>query len=365
MHSKRVKYLWNSCITLLFLCCCFHSIHALASETVLVAGTRHVPPFSIKTESGWEGISVDLMKDMADSAGLKIQFREMSLHEMLENVRNRQIDAVAAALTITRDREEYMDFTHPYFSSGLGVAVHKNANKTFLSFIRGISSTAFLKSIAALLGILTVVGLLVWFVERRNNSQFSGSPIKGIGSGIWWSAVTMTTVGYGDKAPSTAAGRIIGLVWMFASIIMISGFTAAIATSFTMHHLDKPIANADDLYGKRVLTLPDSTSERFLQDKLIRYETASTVTEALSRVANEEADAVVYDIPVLRHYVNQQFSSQLLVLDKSFQRQDYGIAMPQDSEYREKFNLEVLGIIQEDDWLKVINSYLGSPEQGG
>jgi CubicO group peptidase (beta-lactamase class C family) len=49
--------------------------------------------------------------------------------------------------------------------------------------------------------------------------------MPGIGIGIWWATVTMTTVGYGDKAPMTPGGRIVGLIWMFVGVITISGFT--------------------------------------------------------------------------------------------------------------------------------------------
>jgi hypothetical protein len=38
--------------------------------------------------------------------------------------------------------------------------------------------------------------------------------------------VTMTTVGYGDTAPKTVPGRILGLVWMLAALVFVSLFTA-------------------------------------------------------------------------------------------------------------------------------------------
>jgi len=112
-----------------------------------------------------------------------------------------------------------MDFTHPFYSSRLGVAVRQRPEVTWLSALKRIASGAFIHALAVLLGVLTLVGALLWLVERRRNGQSQRDPVKGIGSGIWWSAVTMTTVGYGDKAPATLAGRVIGSAWMFASII--------------------------------------------------------------------------------------------------------------------------------------------------
>lgn len=49
--------------------------------------------------------------------------------------------------------------------------------------------------------------------------MYGGRPIKGLGQAVWWAAVTMTTVGYGDKAPKTLGGRVVAVAWMLASIV--------------------------------------------------------------------------------------------------------------------------------------------------
>lgn len=50
--------------------------------------------------------------------------------------------------------------------------------------------------------------------------------------GVWWAVVTASTVGYGDIAPSTLAGRLIAIVLMLAGIGMISTFSATITSYF-------------------------------------------------------------------------------------------------------------------------------------
>jgi ABC-type amino acid transport substrate-binding protein len=169
----------------------------------------------------------------------------------------------------------------------------------------------------------------------------------------------MTTVGYGDKAPVTLAGRILGLIWMFASIIMISGFTAAIATSLTVGQLDQSISGVDDLYDRRVLTAGASTSAAYLDDKLVRHETVPTVDEALERLASGEADAVVYDLPILRYLVSEGHAEDLRVLPNVLARQDYGIALPEGSLLREQLNREILRIIEGPEWTRLLEGYLG------
>ena len=329
-----------------------------APKTAVVA-TRQVPPFAIKTDEGWDGIAIELVRRISQEMQVEVEYREMSLVEMLQATIDGEVDAAAGAITITADREQVMDFTHPFYSSELGVASRQRPAVTWLSGIKRVFSGAFLQSMAALLGVLTLIGLLVWLAERRRNSQFQRTPVKGIASGIWWSAVTMTTVGYGDKAPVTLAGRLIGLVWMFASLILISGFTASIASSLTIGELDQSIRGADDLRGKRVLTLPGSTSATYLDEHLIRYTPATTLLDALAMVAADQADAVVYDAPILRYLISQHHAQTLHIAPTVFARQDYGIALPPGSPLREQLNRLILRITRSPEWDAMLNMYLG------
>jgi polar amino acid transport system substrate-binding protein len=327
-------------------------------RTVIVA-TRHAPPFAIKTDTGWDGITIELVRRIADERGFRYELREMALAEMLDAVAKGEVSAAAAALTITAEREQQLDFTHPFFTSGIGIAVPQRSKHTWFSALTRVASGAFIQSLAALFGVLALLGVLVWLAERHRNAQFSQKPLPGIGSGIWWSAVTMTTVGYGDKAPITLAGRMIGLIWMFASIIVISGFTAAIASSLTVDELGQTVVGLEDLYGKRVLTIPGSTSAEFLDEKLIRYRSVLTADEALDELAAGQADAVVYDVPILRYLVNEKHAADLQVLPNLFARQDYGIALPPQTPLREEFNRQILRIVSEADWTRLLQGYLG------
>lgn len=60
-----------------------------------------------------------------------------------------------------------------------------------------------------------------------------GTTVQSYGDAIWWAFVTATTVGYGDIAPATPAGRCIAAVLMICGIGLISMLTGTIATYFT------------------------------------------------------------------------------------------------------------------------------------
>ncbi len=338
-------------------------VNAADSSATLTIATRHVPPFAIKQDDGsWRGISIELWEQIADRLGLEYRFREMGLKEMLNAVENRKVDAAVAALTITSEREQRMDFSHPFLSTGLGIAVPLNAGGGWLAVTQRFFSARFLQVITALLGILLLIGILVWLFERRRNDQFGGTPAQGIGSGLWWSAVTMTTVGYGDKSPQTLGGRVVALVWMFTSIIIISSFTAAIATALTIGELGGKVQGKDDLARARIASITDSTSAQYLLQAKLNFRSESDLPGALENLANGVVDAVVYDAPILRYQVLKKYSDRLSVLPGSFTRQDYGIALPTASPHREAINRALLETLRTQAWEDLLFRYLGKTD---
>ena len=143
----------------------------------LDVATRHAPPFAIKTDSGWEGITIELLRRINEQAAFDYRLKELGLEAMLQQTAAGGVDLAAAALTVTAEREQRLDFTHPFFTSGLGVAIPQHAGLSWLTALQGIFSQAFLQAAGALLGVLTLVGVLVWALERRRNEQFPADPV--------------------------------------------------------------------------------------------------------------------------------------------------------------------------------------------
>jgi polar amino acid transport system substrate-binding protein len=327
----------------------------------LVVGTKEAPPFAIKGADGsWSGISIELWRQVAEELGYTYELRESDLAGLLQGVSSGDFDVGVAALTITPDREASLDFTHPFHVSGLGIAARRGQGGTWIGVLRPFLSTAFLRVVLGLSGLLFLVALLVWLFERRLNAeQFGGSAWRGIGSGFWWSAVTMTTVGYGDKSPRSMGGRIVALVWMFTALIVISSFTAAITASLTITRLAGPVAGPDDLSRVRVGSVSASTSASYLDWRQLPYAAFPSAGEALQALADGQVDAVVYDAPILRYDVRQRFSSQLVVLPGTFERQYYGFAVPAGSPLREAVNRDLLARISTPAWQSMLQRYLG------
>ena len=330
----------------------------------LVIGTKESPPFAMKGPDGkWTGISIDLWQDMATKLNLHYTFKEMDLEHLLGGVTNGTLDAAVAAISVTADREEFLDFTQPYYTTGLGIAVSEKTTAPWLGVLRRLVSWQFLAVIGLLTLVLLSVGFLVWAFERRANAeQFGGKPWQGIGSGFWWSAVTMTTVGYGDKAPRTFGGRIVGLIWMFVAIIIISSFTAAITSALTINQLGSPIRGPKDLPDVRVATVANSTGASYLQHQHVVFQTFPDPLSALVALAEGQVDAVVYDAPILQYLARENYHGRIAVLPRTFIRQDYAIALPQGSPLRERLNLVLEMEIRSPRWQELTARYLGDQE---
>ena len=206
----------------------------------LVVGVMHFPPFTMKKPAGgWEGLGFDLLQRVAQDMGAELELKEFtSVGEIKNAVKSGAVD-LAPVATMTESLERLLDFSNPYFRSGSAIAVKlEGGGSSVFSFDNPFFSLNFFKVVGILVLVWLIAGSMVLLFERRKYPGISDKrTINSLGSGIWWAAVTMTTVGYGDKTPRTPAGRIVAIVWMFSSIILISSFTATITTWLTVDEL--------------------------------------------------------------------------------------------------------------------------------
>ena len=215
--------------------------------------------------------------------------------------------------------------------------------------------------IALLLLVWLTAGAIVWLFERRRNrAMFGDGPVEGLGNGIWWAAVTMTTVGYGDKAPRTLGGRAVAIIFMLASIVVISSLTAAITTSLTLDGLSGTVHGVRDLPGLRVGATADSKSLRSLGERGIVALPFANERDGLRAMVDGQVDAFVFDVLVLRHLARTEFPGRVRVLPSTFDRYQVKMAMPTGSPLREPLNRALLAIVGGSEWNRRVERYIGS-----
>lgn len=83
--------------------------------------------------------------------------------------------------------------------------------------------------------VLLAVVLLIFLsaaLEKAFEASVQGSNIHGYADALWWAVVTVTTVGYGDRFPVTAAGRGVAVLLMLVGIGLVGVVTATLASYF-------------------------------------------------------------------------------------------------------------------------------------
>ena len=108
-----------------------------------------------------------------------------------------------------------------------GLALQKIAvGRQFAIMVKVAITTIFIAYIAA---------VQITITERA----VEGSNIKTFADGLWWAVTTVTTVGYGDRFPTTTEGRLLAVMLMFMGISLVGVITASVAAWFVKMSQDE------------------------------------------------------------------------------------------------------------------------------
>lgn len=330
----------------------------------LVVGVAGDQPFVMFNDSLTDpgGIAVDVWEDLAEEADWDYRYQPFSsVGKALRAVKKGKVDLIVGPLSITSKRLEDVAFSQPFFQSSLSIVSHKD--DTLLGQVKALLSFKLFFAVIGFLLILAIVGTLFWLAERKvNPEEFSAKPSKGIGNGMWLAIVTMSTVGYGDMAPRTAIGRIIAGTWIVLAIIFATSMVAGIASVLTSAGTGSVITNVEDLPGKKVATLKDAPAADFIVKHKAKLVGTNTIDEAMNLLNNDKIDAVVFDRPQLRYYINNHPGEDLYIPHAEYNKQGYGFAFPKGSDLVMKVNLRLLNLSENQRIQKVVHRFLGREE---
>lgn len=339
-------------ILLLFLFIAFAnqgSAQAQDSIKTLTIGLKEAPPFVQWQGDDPTGISIDFWNLVNQKAGYVFEYKQYkNVASLLQAVESGAVDMSINPLTVSEQRMQKMAFSQPFYISG--TAFVKQSSSQWLLFMQNFFTWRFLSAVAILLAVNFLIGLLIWFAERRHNPEEFRGGLKGVADGFWWSAVTMTTVGYGDKAPRSAVGKVLGFIWMFAAILMISGLTAGIASALTVSTLDDSIEAVEDLRRFKTGTITGSSSEGYLRSNGVKAQGFATVEEGLQAVQENRIKVLVHDRPILNYYLQNQEWEELSLSSQNLKIDYYSFAYPKNSSLRNALDPEVVSALKSKVW---------------
>ncbi|XP_068674888.1 uncharacterized protein [Montipora foliosa] len=197
--------------------------------------------------------------------------------------------------------------------------------------------------LAILLSLLA--GAFLWFLDTWYNEQeFPRTFFRGSWEGFWWAFVSMTTVGYGDRAPRSVLGRMFAVIWILNGICICSIFTATLTTSLTTISLD----TKKSLPGSKVGVLERSiemTLAMRQQADLRVYDSAEEMKLALDR---GDIEGVLLDNYQINYYTKTLFPGSDFKTDEVHSEEElsYG-AMVNDTSLAKCFKT----LIAEDKYM--------------
>jgi polar amino acid transport system substrate-binding protein len=326
-----------------------------------VAVLNDSPPFSYQNTDGtWSGLAVDLWRLIADQLEVDYELIGLDREPLFDSVSHGEANVGVGPITLTATRFARMQFSVPYYVTGLSFVVPRERSAA-TTLVDNLLSPMFVKLFSSLLCLLVVVGVLFWILERRGNpAEFGGRHLHGIGSGLWLAVVTMTTVGYGDKSPKTLGGRIMAVAWMFVSIVLISTFTGTVASVLTADRMAPSVRTPEDLVRVRVVAVANSAAEGLLHDEHIATRSVASVDAALQELVAGRADVVAHDRALLTYRLKQEPNLPVTLLPGTFFMELYGLTMPLNTPYLRRIDEIILTIVESAQWRRLQFDYLGS-----
>ncbi len=188
--------------------------------------------------------------------------------------------------------------------------------------------------------------------------MFAGRALQGIGSGFWWAGVTTVGVGYGDKVPITFWGRLVGLFWMFVSLILITSFTAFVTTKLAFFDVAR-IQGPGQLRHAVIGTVEGSASVDLLRREDLTHRVYPNVPAAIEALVARDVQAVVYGSVVLRYYADRDPGRRIEVLPGRLEAFNFAFPLKDGSPLRDPLNGALRRVLNESHWNDLKNRYLG------
>ncbi|KAM7389487.1 hypothetical protein PAMP_023463 [Pampus punctatissimus] len=356
----------------------------------------------------YEGYIVELAAEIAKHVGYQYKLKIVSdgkygardpetkmWNGMVGELVYGKADVAVAPLTITLVREEVIDFSKPFMSLGISIMIKKptKSKPGVFSFLDPLAYEIWMCIVFAYIGVSVVLFLVSrfspyeWHAEdyeegaepqsptqasasngvqqgqaatQQNTNQQSPEQTNefGIFNSLWFSLGAFMQQGC-DISPRSLSGRIVGGVWWFFTLIIISSYTANLAAFLTVERMVSPIESAEDLAKQTEIAYgtldAGSTKEFFRRSKIAVFEKmwsymkaadpsvfVKTTDEGVMRVRKSKGKYAYLLESTMNEYIEQRKPCDTMKVGGNLDSKGYGIATPKGSPLRIPVNLAVL-----------------------
>ncbi|XP_066905522.1 glutamate receptor ionotropic, kainate 2 isoform X3 [Halyomorpha halys] len=349
----------------------------------LIVMTREERPYVMVREGNvtgnarYEGFCIDLLKWVATEVGFQYAIRLVPDHKygvydpetkqwngIVRELIEKRADLAVASMTINYARESVIDFTKPFMNLGIGILfkVPSSQPARLFSFMNPLAVEIWLYVLAAYLLVSFTLFVMARFSPYEWNNPHPCSPEAhvienqfSISNSFWFITGTFLRQGSGLN-PKATSTRIVGGIWWFFTLIIISSYTANLAAFLTVERMITPIESAADLSEQTDIaygTLDGGSTMTFFRDskigiyqKMWRYMESKkpsvfvpSYEEGIKRVLDGNY-AFLMESTMLDYAV--QRDCNLTQIGGLLDSKGYGIATPKGSPWRDKISLAIL-----------------------
>lgn len=326
--------------------------------------TKPLAPFVMKDGDRWTGFSVELWDRLAQEINRPYEWVEVAtVTDQINAVRNGQADAAIAGISMTREREAIIDFSHPYFNAGLQILTAAKGGGGVTSYFGTLrqfaTSPALLQILLFGIVFAIVMAHIIWLMERNGPNNFPKGYIPGVWEGAWWVLNIVANGEYGEKTTPVFIKRVMTIVFWLMGVALIAQFTATVTSALTVQQLQGTISGPADLPGKSIATVQGSTAAQWLTSQSIDFTPVDKIDDAYALLAADKVQAVVYDAPVVLYYANNKGKGTVQTVGPIFRQETYGIALPTGSPLRKELNEVLLKLRQDGTYDELYNKWFG------
>lgn len=331
------------------------------SEPVRV-GLYASPPFVVAEEGGrFTGMAVELWESLADTLGLQTEYVELNtLGELTAASADGQVDVAVTNLTITRERAELIDFTHPWFDAGLRIMVGEDQGTGFGDVLNGLMKSGYLRAYGWIGLVVLVTTLLLTIFDRHFDNGFPRRWRDGIAESFY----VVMSVATSGKSPSRKnlfgwVGRLWQGVWLICGIGVLAYVTSSVTSVMTTLSLTNQINSVADLSGRTVGVFSGSVAEQYARRTGLDAKSYAHIGEAADALADGEINAIIGDAPVLEYFAYTNPNRPLTVVGAIFEPDKYGFGLPQNSPLTRRLTVEIIGANESSELEELKARYFG------
>ncbi|XP_039305011.1 glutamate receptor ionotropic, kainate 2 isoform X3 [Solenopsis invicta] len=344
----------------------------------------------------YEGFCIDLLKKIAHMVGFTYRielvpdgkygvydYETGEWNGIVRQLMDKKADLAVGSMTINYARESVIDFTKPFMNLGISILfkVPTSHQARLFSFMNPLAIEIWLYVLAAYILVSVTMFVVARFSPYEWNNPHPCHPGPEIvenqfslSNSFWFTIGTLMQQG-SDLNPKATSTRIVGGIWWFFTLIIISSYTANLAAFLTVERMITPIENAEDLASQTDITygtLDSGSTMTFFRDSMIEtYKKmwrfmenkkpsvfVSTYEEGIQRVLQGDY-AFLMESTMLDYIV--QRDCNLTQIGGLLDTKGYGIATPMGSPWRDKISLAILELQEKGEIQILYDKWWKSP----